>query len=101
TFIRLMLRCSCMIGNSSAAIREGAFLGVPAVNVGTRQDGRERGTNVRDVGYDTAEIVAAAAAQREHGRYPSDPLYGDGQAGQRIADILATAEIKQQKRITY
>jgi len=101
TFIRLMLHCSCMIGNSSAAIREGAFLGIPAVNVGTRQVGRERGENVRDVGYDANRIADAVEAQVAHGRYDRDPLYGDGQTGARIADILATTTIKQQKRITY
>ena len=54
TFVRLMAHCACMVGNSSAALREGAFLGTPAVTVGTRQQGRERGTNVVDVEHDAA-----------------------------------------------
>ena len=52
-FVRLMAHCACMVGNSSAALREGAFLGTPAVTVGTRQQDREHGRNVVEVGYDT------------------------------------------------
>jgi UDP-hydrolysing UDP-N-acetyl-D-glucosamine 2-epimerase len=101
TYIRLMMRCACMVGNSSAVIREGAFLGVPAVNIGTRQTGRERGRNVVDVGYDREQIQDAIQQQSGNGRYPSEPIYGDGHAGERIANILATLELRVQKRLTY
>jgi UDP-hydrolysing UDP-N-acetyl-D-glucosamine 2-epimerase len=101
TYVRLMLHCACTVGNSSAPIREGAFLGVPAVNIGTRQAGRDRGPNVLDVGYNRRQIVGAIEAQIAHGRYPSDPLYGDGQAGPRIAEILATAAVTVQKRLVF
>lgn len=101
TYVRLMARSACMIGNSSAAIREGAFLGVPAVNIGTRQMGRERGKNVVNVGHDRQEIMEAVGQQLQHGRYPSDPIYGDGHAGERIAKILAACPLRIQKRITY
>jgi UDP-hydrolysing UDP-N-acetyl-D-glucosamine 2-epimerase len=101
TYTRLMKRCACMIGNSSAAIREGAFLGVPAVNIGTRQMGRERGKNVIDVGYNRDQILAAIQRQLRNAHFPSDPLYGDGYAGDRIANILANCPIEIQKRITY
>ena len=101
TFVRLMSRCGCMLGNSSAAIREGAFLGVPAVNVGTRQAGRDRGANVIDAGYDRRQIVDASRRQLAHGRYPPDRLYGDGRAGERVADILARAPLRIQKRVMY
>lgn len=59
-FLNFMFNCACMIGNSSVAIREGSHMGTPAVNVGTRQKGRERGMNVIDAGYRSEEIVAAA-----------------------------------------
>jgi UDP-hydrolysing UDP-N-acetyl-D-glucosamine 2-epimerase len=101
TWVRLMLACGCVVGNSSAPIREGAYLGVPAVNIGTRQRGRDRGGNVMDVGYDRREIVAAVRAQVAHGRYASDHLYGDGQAGVRIAAVLAEAPLTVQKRLHY
>lgn len=101
TYVRLMMRCACMVGNSSAAIREGAFLGVPAVNIGTRQMGRERGKNVVDVDYDREQILEAIQQQLRNGRYPSAHIYGDGHAGERIADILSRCELRVQKRITY
>ena len=101
TYVRLMMRCACMVGNSSAAIREGAFLGVPAANIGTRQMGRERGRNVIDVDYDREQILAAIQQQLRNGRYPPDPIYGDGHAGERIASILATCPVSIQKKIMY
>jgi len=101
TYVRLMLSCACVVGNSSAPIREGAFLGVPAVNIGTRQRGRDRGPNVVDAGYDRAEIVAAVRQQLQRGRYRSDPLYGDGKAGGRIADLLARVPLTVQKRLVF
>jgi UDP-hydrolysing UDP-N-acetyl-D-glucosamine 2-epimerase len=100
-YTKLMMRCACTVGNSSAAIREGAFLGVPAVNIGTRQMGRERGKNVIDVDYHRDQILDAIQRQLRHGHYSSDPLYGDGHAGGRIADILTNCPIQIQKRITY
>jgi len=101
TYVRLMKRCACKVGNSSAAIREGAFLGVPAVNIGSRQAGRERGSNVIDVDYDRHQIANAIRRQIEHGPYEMEPIYGDGHAGERIADILSRAEFAIQKKITY
>ncbi len=100
-FLYLMTRCACMVGNSSAAIREGAFLGLPAVNIGTRQTGRDRGRNIIDAGYDRKEIEEAITRQLQNGRFPSDAIYGDGHAGERIADILARLPLRIQKRISY
>lgn len=100
-YIALMRRTACLIGNSSSAIREGAFIGTPAVNIGTRQAGRQRGRNVIDVGYDREEIIDAVRRQLSNGHYESDPIYGDGHAGERIANILASCSWHIQKRITY
>ncbi|MGE3274297.1 MAG: UDP-N-acetylglucosamine 2-epimerase [Vicinamibacterales bacterium] len=101
TYVRLSMRAACLVGNSSAPIREGAFLGTPAVNVGTRQAGRERGPNVVDVAHDRAAIIEAVRAQVAHGPYAPAHIYGDGRAGQRIADLLATEPLRVQKRIQY
>jgi UDP-hydrolysing UDP-N-acetyl-D-glucosamine 2-epimerase len=98
---RLMCRTACVIGNSSSAIREGAFIGTPAVNIGSRQEGRRRGPNVVDVGYDRREIADAVRRQVEHGPYERHAIYGDGRAGTRIADILSTCELTIEKRIHY
>jgi UDP-hydrolysing UDP-N-acetyl-D-glucosamine 2-epimerase len=100
-YIKLMARTACLVGNSSSAIREGAFVGTPAVNVGPRQDGRDRGANVVDVGYESAEIAAAVRRQLERGPYESEPIYGDGHAGERIAAVLADVPLSVHKRITY
>jgi UDP-hydrolysing UDP-N-acetyl-D-glucosamine 2-epimerase len=101
TYVRLMLGCACAIGNSSAPLREGAFVGVPTVNIGTRQQGRDRANNVLDAPCDRRAIVAAVKRQLAHGRYPSDHLYGDGGAGVRIAKILAESPLRVQKRLSY
>jgi UDP-hydrolysing UDP-N-acetyl-D-glucosamine 2-epimerase len=101
TFFRLMAHCACMVGNSSAALREGSWLGTPAVTVGTRQQGRERGTNVIEVGHDTRDIADAIRDQVRHGPYPRDELFGDGTAGGRIAEVLATVQPTIQKRLAY
>ena len=100
-FICLLDQSACIVGNSSAGIRECAYLGLPAINVGSRQAGRDRGRNVRDVAYDRKAIAAAIIACRENGRLPPDPLYGEGGAGARIAGILATAPLSIEKRLTY
>lgn len=98
-FVKLMAHCACMVGNSSAALREGAYLGTPAVTVGTRQHNRERGPNLVEVGYDSAEIAAAIRAQIEHGPYERSHLFGDGTAGRKIADVLAVARPVVQKEL--
>ncbi|MGE3841787.1 MAG: UDP-N-acetylglucosamine 2-epimerase [Vicinamibacterales bacterium] len=100
-FLRLLCRATAIVGNSSVAIRECSFLGVPAVNIGTRQTGRERGRNVIDVDHDTAAIARAIQDHASRGRPAPDPLYGDGHAGTRIADTLARSELRVEKRLTY
>lgn len=101
TYVRLMLSCACAIGNSSAPLREGAFVGVPSVNIGTRQQGRDRAENVIDAAYERGSIVAAVTKQLAHGRYRSNHLYGDGGAGVRIAKVLGESPLRVQKRLTY
>jgi UDP-hydrolysing UDP-N-acetyl-D-glucosamine 2-epimerase len=100
-YIRLMRRTACLVGNSSSAIREGAFIGTPSVNIGTRQDMRQRGHNVVDVDHNSAAIEDAINYQVKHGRYESEPIYGDGHAGERIADTLSSCSWRLQKQITY
>ncbi|MCP4179610.1 MAG: UDP-N-acetylglucosamine 2-epimerase (hydrolyzing) [bacterium] len=101
-FIRLMDNCACMIGNSSSAIREGAYIGVPTINLGSRQKGRDRGQNVIDVECNKESILKAIYKQLEIEKYPSDTLYGNGSAGVEIAKILSEIDLLMvpiQKRI--
>jgi GDP/UDP-N,N'-diacetylbacillosamine 2-epimerase (hydrolysing) len=88
-FCAAMRHCAVMAGNSSSGIIEAASLGTPVVNIGTRQHMREHGPNVIDVGTDAAAIAQALRAQRQHGPWPCDNPWGDGHAGERIAQRLA------------
>ena len=100
-FLRVVLQSTAIVGNSSVAIRECSFLGVPAVNIGSRQQGRERGANVIDVPHDRDAIADAITRHVRGGRPPADLLYGAGGAGPRSADCLATATLTIDKRLTY
>ena len=100
-FVRLLNHASCLIGNSSAGIKEGSFLGTPVVNIGTRQSDRERASNVIDVGYNKDEIISAVRKHLSNGKYPSSGIYGTGDAATQIAQILATCPLQIQKKMTY
>jgi UDP-hydrolysing UDP-N-acetyl-D-glucosamine 2-epimerase len=100
-FLRLIKNSKCLIGNSSVGIRESAFLGIPVVNIGSRQNGRQRAKSVIDCGYNEEEIKDAIEKHLDNGRYDSEFIYGDGHAGEKIADALATCELKFHKTITY
>lgn len=100
-FLRLMSNTICMIGNSSAGIRESAYLGVPVVDIGNRQEGRDRAANVVWAPHDRDAIRKAVLAQLEHGPYEPDHLYGDGLAGRRIADALMEMPLTIEKKLTY
>lgn len=100
-YIQLMSKTACLVGNSSSGIREGAFIGTPVVNIGSRQDMRERGKNVINVDHNADEIYNAIVKQVQHGAYGHEPIYGDGTAGKRIADTLSKCSWKIQKRIVY
>lgn len=97
-FYRVLNGAAVAIGNSSSFIREGSFLGTPAVLVGNRQEGRERASNVIEVDADRAAIVAAAKKQIAHGRYETSKLYGDGSAAKRIAETLAQVPLPPQEK---
>jgi UDP-hydrolysing UDP-N-acetyl-D-glucosamine 2-epimerase len=100
-FLRLLVHAKAIVGNSSVAIRECSFLGVPAVNIGSRQQGRERGRNVIDVNHDREAIADGIDQHLRRGKSPTDHLYGDGHAGTRIAECLAASPLTVEKRLTY
>ena len=100
-FLELLYHSKCLIGNSSVGVRECAYLGVPVVNIGSRQGGRERGQNIIDVDYNKDEIKAAILKQILHGRYDNDLIYGSGESGVMIADVLSKAEFTFDKKISY
>jgi UDP-hydrolysing UDP-N-acetyl-D-glucosamine 2-epimerase len=100
-FLRVLYNSKCLVGNSSVGIRECSYLGVPVVDIGSRQAGRDRGRNVINVGYSRNDIAAAIKHHLNNGRCPHDPLYGDGHAGENIAKLLAIAPLGIEKRLTY
>lgn len=93
-YARVLNNALCCVGNSSSFIREAAYLGVPSVIVGDRQQGREHGRNVVFAGYDRNHIAAQVSAQVDHGRYQPDHLFGHGDAGNRIAEELAVTDFQ-------
>lgn len=100
-FLRVLVHSKGIVGNSSVAIRECSYLGVPAVNIGSRQQGRERGANVIDVDHGRRAIVDAVRRHLSGKRPKPDTIYGDGRAGERIAACLAERELSIEKRLTY
>ena len=101
SFIQLLNNSQCIVGNSSVGIRESAYIGTPSVNIGSRQNGRDRGANVIDVNYHRDDIEHALQQQIKHGKYAPDTLYGNGQAGSRIADVIAKASTSTEKTLLY
>lgn len=100
-FLILLKNSRCLIGNSSVGIRECAYLGVPVINIGSRQDGRERGKNVIDTDYDRRNIEKTVQYQWTNGHYAPDPIYGDGKAGEKIADLLSKITFTFHKKLAY
>ncbi len=100
-FLALINNCRCLVGNSSVGIRECSFLGVPVINIGSRQSGRDRGQNAMDVSHNLEEIQGAVRRQISNGRYERNTIYGDGASGLRIARLLSEVPLKVEKKLTY
>lgn len=100
-FLALLLRSKGILGNSSVAIRECSFLGVPAVDIGDRQVGRERGRNVVNCATDRASIAAAIRTQISRAPCAGEDLYGSGDAGKRIAGAIAAWTPSITKRLRF
>lgn len=100
-FLRLLINSKCLVGNSSVGIRECAYLGVPVVNIGSRQNKRERGNNIKDVEYNQTLINDAIMSWINTGRAKTSDLYGGGNAGDQIGELLATLPLRFHKTISY
>ncbi len=108
-FINLMRVSSVLVGNSSAGIIEAPFFRLPVVNIGPRQDGRERALNVIDTGYDRRAILRALerAVHDETFKRRLKGLrnpHGKGDTSQRIVMVLSGLKLDRrllEKRITY
>ena len=100
-FLRLLNKASVIIGNSSCAIREASYLGVPAVNIGSRQSDREHAENVIHSDYDQKQIKAAIERHLSQPRPQSSKLYGHGNAGEVIAQTLSECALSFHKKLSY
>lgn len=97
-FLGLLRRSTCLIGNSSSGIKESSYIGVPVVNIGTRQQGRLRGSNVCDVGYGRKEIINGIKNQLAHGIYAQSNLYYKPNTSKKIMDVLVKIPLHTQKQ---
>ncbi len=108
-YLSLLNIADALVGNSSSGIIEASSFHLPVVNIGIRQEGRQRTNNVIDVASDKEKIIEAidTALYDETFKQKVNECvnpYGDGKAGLRIAEVLAGIEINQtllQKNITY
>ena len=108
-YLSIMKIANVIIGNSSSGIIESPSFDLPAINIGCRQQGRERAENVIDVQYNREQIISAIKKAvydkdfRKQLRNCKNP-YGNGNTGRKIADILSEIKITYnilQKHLSY
>lgn len=105
-YLRALIDADVLIGNSSSGIIEAPLAGTPAINIGPRQAGRQPGgrTVLQVDDHETTIATAIERARRIPRRRRKTSVYGQGDAGRRIADILATTPLgpnTTRKVITY
>jgi UDP-N-acetylglucosamine 2-epimerase (non-hydrolysing)/GDP/UDP-N,N'-diacetylbacillosamine 2-epimerase (hydrolysing) len=98
TYWSLLGQADAIVGNSSSGIMEAASFALPAVNIGMRQQGRERAANIIDTPAETSAILdairrAVDPAFRNSLRGMENP-YGNGSAAAKIAEVLATVPLE-------
>lgn len=100
-YLSAVVHSEFVLGNSSSGVIEVPALGVPTVNIGTRQQGRILPDTVVSCGEDTASILAAMEQAEKRKGLSSDQTFGDGKTSERITEIikkfLAQKEIRQKR----
>ena len=97
-FLKLIKNADCLIGNSSSGIREGSYLQVPVVNIGSRQDNRERGDNVLDTKNTKKSIYNSIIRQLNRKRIKIKNIYGNGNSSQKILNIINKVSLDINKK---
>jgi GDP/UDP-N,N'-diacetylbacillosamine 2-epimerase (hydrolysing) len=87
-FLACMQNCDFMIGNSSSGIIEAASFDTPVINIGSRQNMRERSDNVMDVCLDDGGFESAISEIIQAGKNTTTNIYGNGDAGDHMVAIL-------------
>tara|TARA_B110000495_G_scaffold201769_1_gene220022 strand:+ start:3327 stop:4475 length:1149 start_codon:yes stop_codon:yes gene_type:complete len=105
-YLGLLKNCGMLLGNSSSGMIDSAYFGIPVVNIGIRQQNRERGSNVMDVTNISSHSILKAINQSfmNKNKIQKSKPYGNGSAAKKIRKILETIEINDkliQKQITY
>ena len=100
-YLKLIVNCKCLVGNSSSGIREGSYLGVPYVNIGNRQLNREKYKNVIDVNHNYLKIYKAIIKQIDNGFYKKSNLYGRGNSSKIMSNLISKIPLKYEKKINY
>ena len=105
SFLTLLKNCQFIIGNSSAGIREASIYGIPAIDIGSRQQGRyclNKSKNIQHVNFNQREILQAIKNCPRH-RYASK-IFGDGHSAEKFLKILNSHDFWNrsiQKHLTY
>lgn len=108
-FISLLKHSTMLIGNSSSGIMEAPFLGIPSINVGTRQNGRLRAKSVIDVNYDKDDVIKSITKimtdkDFQNSIIDQETFYGTGEASKKIVETLNELDLKSipiQKKLMY
>ncbi len=105
TYWSLLRNVDVLVGNSSSGIMETASFALPTVNIGMRQQGRERAANVIDAPADSAAILsavqkAASDSFRKSLEGMTNP-YGDGHASETIVNVLTKVELSESLLIKH
>lgn len=107
-YLGMLRYCGILVGNSSSGMIDASYFNTPVVNIGIRQEGRERGKNVIDVPEINAEAIYRAISRaflmRKNNRYVNKYIYGSGNASKKIIQYLEKINLNKeliQKQIFY
>ena len=97
-FLLLLKNSACIVGNSSVGIREAAFLGVACVNIGNRQNQRQKDKNVVNCDHESSAILKKINQQYKK-KYKRSKIYGDGSAGKQMANLVSKLRITNTQKV--
>ena len=87
-FSELMKNAAVLVGNSSAGVREAPFLGLPSLDVGTRQNKRASGSSIQACSAVDAASIDRFLADCWTRSFPRDETFGAGEAAQLFVSTL-------------
>jgi UDP-hydrolysing UDP-N-acetyl-D-glucosamine 2-epimerase len=101
-FYHLLNKSLCILGNSSSGLREGCYIGVKNISIGSRQNGREIGNNTIMIPNNYKKIyMSLKKVLKLNNRKKKDYRYGNGNAGKKIVKIIEKINVSHQKKLDY